>query len=481
MAEIKNCTTNFYPELCGVNVIVDPQATTSIDGDRVLIIGQKGETGTIGLGLSKVVEQSRGDLFGSDSMLNKQIEEFLSVSPTAEVWAYVLPNEGTAGEATVEITGVDTATASGLVYLWVNGRTYQANFDPKKDTNDDLAQKLQAVISATDDMLIASVAGNVVTIETKAKGEVGGFLDVRTSYGRRPDQRSSEDITVNVSMTKATGFPDLTGIASLTQGFEFVINPYYDDASVSAVSEYLCGQWSGGVNSRAYGVVYGDASAVQTVGANANNALISVMAMNGALTPGYLETSSYGGIVYRQLNSKSEDMAMSLTGERMPAMFAPEVADEYTDQEKAILVGSGVGYFNVNRANDVIIGRAVTSYTVRDNGSLDYSLQEVNRIAQIAYISKFFKEHLLAKYTGFAFRRDGVVGNNNRKVATIPAIRNYIISIAQELSNRNIIQDMNGFIESADIELTEGGCVQLSVDPELVDQFCCLNVILRTI
>lgn len=484
MVEIKSCSTNFYPELCGVNVIVDPQSAPASDDDRVLIIGQKSDLGTTGDGtLHRVLDDTRGDLFGVGSMLNRQVDEFLDLSPTTEVWVYVLPNSGTTATADVTITGVDTATTSGSVYLWVNGRTYQAAFDPEVDTNDTLAAKLQAVIGATDDSLTVTVAANVVTIETVIKGEVGGYLDVRSSYGRRPDQTSSSEITVDIDVTDATGLPDLSGLPNVTEGFEFVVNPYTDDDSMSYVSDYLCSQWSGGANSRAYGVFYGDAQAASAFGTNTNNALFSYMGIDGALTPGYLESSSYGALAYNQLNSSSLNMAMSMTGQVMPAMLAPEESDLFSNAEKAQMIESGVGYFNVNRVNDVSIGRAVTTYTVKDNGSLDYTLRDVNKPSIIAYISSFMQERLLAKYTGYAFRRDGVVGTlGGQKVATVPAIRNYIISLGQELSNRNLIQDLEGFVESINLTINQDtGCIELTISPELVDTFCCLNVILRTI
>lgn len=484
MVEIKSCSTNFYPELCGVNVIVDPQSSPATEDDRVLIIGQKSDLGTAAdFTLHKVLDDTRGDLFGLDSMLNRQIDEFLDVSPTTEVWAYVLPNTGAAATSDVTITGVDTATTSGVVYLWVNGRTYQAAFDPLVDTNDTLAAKLQAVIAATDPTLMVTVAANVITIETLILGEIGGFLDVRASYDRRPDQVSSSEITVDIATTDATGFPDLSALPTITEGFEFVVNPYTDDASMGFVSDYLCAQWSGGANSRGYGVFYGDATEGCIFGNLANNALFSYQGIDGALTAGYLESSSYAGLIYNQLNSSSVNMAMSMTGQVMPAMLAPEIADVYSDAEKAQLIECGVGYFDINRVNDVLIGRAVTTYTTKDNGTLDYSLRDVNKPALIAYINSFFQDRLTAKYTGYAFRRDGVVGTiGGQKVATIQAIRNYIISLGQELSDRNLIQDLEGFVQSIDLTINaETGCIELTISPELVDNFCCLNVILRTI
>lgn len=479
MAELKDCTTNFYPELCGVNVVIDQQQQLGSDDDRVLIIGQS--TGTAADGaVYQVFPATSTDQFGANSNLNRMIDEFWDGCPTAEVYAYTAPASGTAGTADVTITDVPTAIASGVLYLWVNGRTYQVFFDPSTDTDATVAAKLQATIN--DPSLTVTVAANVVTITTNGTGAVDGFLDVRTSYANRPDLVSAGDVTVAVALTPATGNIDLSGLAAVSEGFEFVINPYTDDDAIAAVSAYVCGQWAGGANSRAYGVFYGDATAATVFGQNANNALLSYQAADGALTPSYLESAAYGCIAYRNLNCAAENIAASLTGQPMTAMLAPEVAGQFTDAEKAALVEAGVGYFDVLRNNDVVIGRAVTTYTVANNGTLDYSLRSVNKPAMLACVSRYFREQLTAKYTGYSFRRDGIVGGNSTRVATIAAVRNYVIQLASNLSDRNLVQDLEGFVSSLSVSVNEdNGCISITANPSLVEQFCCTIVTLRTI
>lgn len=481
MAQLKDCTSNFYSGLCGVNVVIDPQSTNvQSNNDKVLIIGQISDDG-IANGLHQVVEETRSELFGANSMLNRMIEEFKEISPKADVWAFALPNTGESSVATITVTGVDTAKSSGKIYVWVNGQIYQVSFDPEQDTNDSVASKIQSVIAATNDTLLVSSTGNVVKIETLIKGEIGSFLDVRSSYGRRQDKRSSSEVTLAIDVKRGDGLPDLSAISSVSEGFEFVINPYTDDKSIQALSTYLCGQWSGGANSRAFGVFYGSVVEAQALGTNTNNALFSYMAINGALTPSYLESVNYGAKAYNRLNSSSNEIAMSLTGTVMPAMLAPEVADLYRNEDKSALVASGIGYFDINRINEVVIGRAVTTYTTDETGSIDISLQDVNKPSQIAYLSRYFRERLTAKYTGYALRRDGVVGSASNKVVTLVGVRNYVITLANALSELNLIQDLNGFTEGLNVRLNESGCIEITVDPELVDQFCCLTLTLNTI
>ena len=479
MADLKDCTTNFFPELCGVNVVLDPQGQITSDDDRILIIGQS--TGTAAQGSAyPVMESSRAALFGLDSNLNRMIDDLRDSCPTAEVWAYPVAPVGSAGTADIVVSGVDTAISSGIVYLMVNGRIYQTFYDPTVDTNDTLAARLAATI--TDASLTVAVAADTITITTNGLGEVDGFLSVLTSYDRRPDLVSSSEISLAVTVTDAVGVPDLSGLPSIPEGFEFVVNPYADTASLDAVAQYACGQWSGGVNSRAYGVFYADVPEAVVIGQTTNNALISLMAQRGGITPPYLETAAYGCIAYRNLNCQADNIAASLTGTVMDAMLAPQTADAFTSAEAADLVEAGIGYFNILRNNDVVIGRAVTTYTVAGNGTLDIALRDVNKPAMLACVSRFFREQMTARFTGYSFRRDGIVGGTGARVATPAAIRNYIISLATRLSDRNLIQNLPGFIESLSVSQSQDNdCITISATPELVDQFCCSIVSLRTV
>jgi phage tail sheath gpL-like len=482
MPEIKDCTTNFFSELCGVNIIVDPNSQLGNDDDRVLIVGQS--TGTAGPGTAhQVNDNTRQNLFGVNSSLNEMIDEFKAGCPTAEIWAFPVAPVGTAGIAVVTITGVPAAPTSGRVYLWVNGVSYVQAFNPAVDTDADLTARFAAAIEATDNSVNAVAAANVLTVTTVAVGEVDGFLDVRKQYGRQPDRITSNDITVAIAVTAPTGTPtDVSAIAGLAQGFEFVINPYTDDTSIAAVSDYLCGQWTGGSNGRAYGVRYGSVASNIAFGQSTNNALIAYMAQcDCALTRPATETASFGCLAYRQLNCQSGDVGASMTGMIMPDMLAPESGDAYTSADNAALVEAGMGYFNIDRINQVSIGRAVTTYTVADNGTLDVSLRDINKPAMIACISRRLREGITSKFTGYAFRRDGVIGGNSNRVMTLASLTNFMIGIAQGLSNDNLIQNIDGFVQSLQTSVDPAsGCITVITNPTLVEQACCFNIVLRT-
>lgn len=484
MTELSSCAGNFFNEICGVNVIANPGQEVGLDDDCILVLGQIHPDGTAAPGVYQYNSRTANDQFGANGTLMSMINEILDSCPTADLYVYgVADPAGTAGSAEIEIAGVDTATASGTVYVWINGQAYSVPFDPAAsptpDTDAIVAARLAAVIASANPFLDVTVAAGVVSIETTETGEVAGWLDVRSSYSCQPSLITSDEITVTIAATEGVGVPDLSGLPGIPEGCEFVVNPFTDNASISSVESYLCREWSGGASSRAYGVYYGSAVDAAAFGLSTNDPKFSYLAINGALTPPYTESAAYACIAYSRLNCAATDKASSLSGEVMPALLSPESGDLFTNSEKANLVENGMGYFNVTRAKDVVIGRAVTTYTVADNGTTDLSLQDVNKPAIYACMSKRLTDGLTAKFTGFTFRTDGVVGGNSRRVTTVEGVENCIITFAQEFSDENIIQNIDAFIDSLNVELdATTGCILVQTNPDIPCPLCCMNVYL---
>ena len=487
MTEITDCTTPSFTQLCGVNVIVDPLRELVRTRDCKIIIGQKSDTALApDYTVHEVIDATRDVLFGADSMLNQMISDSCDLNSGIPTYAYVVPNNiGTPGEAEVIFAGVATATAPGTYYIWVNGQPYSATFDPATETDADLAQKFADLINMIGEGVTAVVNGPALTITTDSTGEIGGFLDVRTSYSCRPDLMGSPEITTTVDLTPGTGVPDLSGFPD-AQCCAFVSNPYTDLQSMASVKEYLCRGWSGkGCNPRAYGVLYADFDDSRAFGQNCNNPLVSYQAVQGGLTPPYLETAYFATLAYNQLNTQSQGIAESMVGALMANMLAPEASDLFTDQQQALLFDAGIGTFDVTGAKQVILASATTTYRTANNGTADNSYKFINDTAVDAYLRDAICRGLTEKYinNGYSFRTDGRVGTRcGGKVATPEAVRNYMLNLMQDADDCNIIQDYQQLVDSTQVNVIEQDgcdCLQVLIDPRRVRPFCCINVQLR--
>lgn len=492
MADLLTCSSTFRPELCGVNLLVDPVTKVRDEGECVLILGQDDPSSSIPTGTTSRLSDVE-DLLVVGSPLWQSVQEFQELAPTADIYVGPITPIGSKDTWVVSFELDPNATEQGVAHLWVNGQYYSQVYDviptPTTGANQlrlDLMAQLQANGEDNLEIIPTSVGGvPAFIIRSLTGGEVDGFVDVRTSYDRQPNRVNPSDLTITATKTNTrSGTPDLSPFEAMAARFSFVDNPYTDSASRSSMDKYACSQWAGGKNAKVYGVHYGaDEAENITFAKAANSGLLSYIGMSDMLTPSYVESASFTALAYNHLKCDSPSISASMTGTVMPNTLAPEIADTQTDENVfADMVNGGIGYVTVNEIGQVVIGRAVTTYTTTPSGQTDVSLQNINTPAQLACVSRDFRTQLTALTTGTAYRQDGVVGTNlsgNAPVLTDAAIRNLLAARAEVLSGNNIIQDVAGFIKSITFTREANGCIRVESDPKLVEQFCCLNVVLR--
>lgn len=483
MTEISACTQPNYRNLCGVNVLINPIREVEDRTDCILVIGQKSGMALAGdYTIHKVLDNTRLSLFGARSMLNEQIEDIAQIAPTATVYAYVVPEViGTPGTSDVTLPDVSTEATSGTYYKWINGQRYGVSYDPAVDDDTTLAAKFAAAINGSNTAnYTATEAAGVLTITTDGTGEIGGFLDVRCSYGCQPLYANTQPATIVT--TPATGLPDLSGLPAEKQCCTFVANPYTDSASMGFVKDYTCKTWSGnGCEARSYGVYYGNYAQSEATALNCNNPLTSYEAVRGGLTPPALETASFAALMWLALNRNAQGIAENVVGTLMPNMLAPELADQWTPQEISFLEEAGMGAFEDNGAKGMVIATATTTYRTADNGTADDTYRCINAPAIDAALRDTIRRGLDEKYlkNGYAFRSDGIVGTRCRtKIATPEMVRNCLLNLMQRASECNWIQDYQSLVDTTIVEVVDE-CMRIIIDPQRVKPFCCIDVSLR--
>lgn len=489
MAELRTCSSNFRPEVCGVNIIVDPVSDVRDDTQRILIIGQTDPASTLPVNVPTSANDARAHFLTNGSPLAQMLTEFEVIAPTADIDVVRVDTVGGTGDR-YDISFVIDATNSdgtGQAWVWINGQAILTNYpagSSSAEVRDLVLTQLQAA-QADLNVTVIPFGAVAIRITTNTAGIIGGQLDIRLAYGRQPTRVTSPDLTMTLTQgVVRSGLVNTSAIAALSDEYAFVANPYTAPENIADVDAYACSQWSGGANAKYYGVHYGTPTENVAFTESVNSALASYIGVQGMLTPSYVETATYAALAYNQLNCSSPAIAASMRGTVFPTL-APEAVDVITDNNiKADMVNGGVGFLNIDRRGAITIGRAVTTYTRSPAGLADVSLQDVNAPAQLACVSTDLRTAFTDLTTGTAFRTDGVVGTNlsgNPPVVTAASLRNLLAARAEVLSGNNVIQNVSGFIQSIAITIQTDGCIRIDADPERVKQFCCLNVALRSI
>lgn len=163
--------------------------TTAVSGTptalhKVLMLGTKLATGSAKAG-EAVRVSSYGQaktLFGRGSQLAEMVKTFKAHNSTLDLWVLPLDEASSGAKATgsVQITG--TATQAGTFSLMIAGNNYKTAVT-SGDTADVVAGKLQKLIAADQDVpVLATVAGNTITLTCRFKGETGNEIDLRCNY-----------------------------------------------------------------------------------------------------------------------------------------------------------------------------------------------------------------------------------------------------------------------------------------------------------
>ena len=163
-------TTNRVP---GVYAEVDPnQANTGQVNQRTLLIGQKLASGLAPAGMPYLYS-SAGDshtAFGVGSQLDIMCARYRAIDGFGELWCLPLADDGASVAATGTLTMAGTATAVGVVSLYVAGNVVSTAVSIG-DTAATVATNIVAAIAQQPTLPVtAASAGAVVTLTARNKG-----------------------------------------------------------------------------------------------------------------------------------------------------------------------------------------------------------------------------------------------------------------------------------------------------------------------
>lgn len=476
------CDLSAPANLCGVRTYFNPDSQFASNCDRLLLIGQKLAGGTAPANVPVQIFSDEETLFGAGSMLDQMVKSARQVARFSEIWALPLADFGTKASADIAITS--TLTAAATLYLIVNGGVYSVAATPD-DTDDDIAAAFAAVID--DAALAVSVAGNVLTVEAVNGGEIAGYLDVRTSYNR---MRIFENPNVlfGVTLTAPAGVPDLAAALDGLgmEAFTFIAQPYHDGASMAAFKTYLCSTWAPMDRRRAegYTAIDADPTVSQAIAATMNSGLVKLFHREGFLRPEYATTAAVAALGQSRLSSCRDPLAVSepLHGQVINGEMPPDFGDVAALNDLDTLVGYGLSPLGIGPDGRVNLAAFRTTYLTDDAGVPDFSLRGGNVIPQLRFVAKYLEDRIWGTYAGYSLRSDDFQPRPGQKVVTLRMLRAFVQGLGYPLSDLNVIQDPDGFADLVTVsrDPLAGSCVNIAVDPTLVEQLCCVNLFINS-
>jgi phage tail sheath gpL-like len=307
-----------------------------------------------------------------------------------------------------------------------------------------------------------------VNITARNAGIVGNDIDIRMNYlGTKGGEVTPAGLTYTITaMANGALNPTLTtALGNLgNMPFDFIINPYTDTTSLSAVQQLLndqTGRWSftSQLYGHSFGALRGTFASLTTAGTARNNQHETLMGFYDSPTPNWLWASA---LAAQAAVSVRADPGVPLQYLTLLGVLAPPLASQFLPNQRETLLFDGISTFLSEVDGSVEIENCITTYQLNPQGVADNSYLEVETMFQLMLEIRTLQSMLLTK-----FARAKLASNNSRPAAgsnlvTPNTIAAEIVALYNERCELGFTQNPAAFAQNLVVQAN-------SVNPNRVD------------
>jgi phage tail sheath gpL-like len=445
-----------------------------LNNARILVLGQKLSTGTATANAPVLVtdlEDATGK-FGVGSMLEGMFRILKLNDSFTETWALPINDDGAGVAATATITLAGTATASGTLELHICGYPIRVNVSTS-NTAATIAGLLSATINGEVALPVsATVAGAVVTLTNKHKGEFGNSLvNTLNYYGQTLPAGLTATLTAYsggtanpLLSTPLTALPD--------EKYDFIVMPYTDTASLDALKAEQDARWDAmkQVDGFAFSCRTGSVGSLQSFGFARNSQFIAIEGINGSPTPSYEIAAALTGATAIWITN---DPARPYRGLPLKGVLAPLPTNRFVLSEQNTLLYSGVSTYEVDNGGTVTIQSLATTYQRNSVGGFDPSYYKPNTILTVSVLRTDLVNHIKQRYQGYKLANDGTRVASGNSLVTPSDIRAAVLDRARIWESMGLLESYDDFAKTliVDRSSTNPNRVDCQLFPDLVNQF----------
>lgn len=348
---------------------------------RGLVIGHLGFEGVATANVAYTVyNRTQGALlFGLHSTCYDAIDAWLTGAPSIPIdviGVVDLPANGPAAQYTVTLAGQPAAATNAV--LLVNGVTYPFVVDPATNAAAWCANLVAALAGLQADWLQSAVVNGTVVLTVFRKGADGNDFDIRPSPnatdlvpGLQFSVAQTQVSPSNPSISAALAGVSATWYTDIVSCFSDVPNLQLLQAEgarrYAALAKLDC---------RIYFGFQGTYAQTLALAAQLNSQFMNcIAAQNPRWTP-WCAAAAYGAACAYALNQDPARQCRTLVLAAL-AGLAPVDADLFLDQQRNVLLGSGISTFTVEQDGTVEIERAVTTYQRSSTNVADTAWQDI--------------------------------------------------------------------------------------------------------
>jgi phage tail sheath gpL-like len=445
---------------------------------RAVIIGQKTSAGTATANaLYRVTNVEQVIILGGrGSMLHRMAIGWFASNKFTEVYIGVLADNGAGAAAAGSVAFSGTVTAAGTLNLYLGGELVQVAV-ASAEASATTATNVAAAINANLDLPVtAAVDGEVTTkvnITYRHKGVVGNSYNVRVNY-QDGEALPAGLVPTIVQPTGGTSNPVLTSLIAAMGDiwYQIIAHPYTDATSLSAIEVELARRFGpmtmiDGVAITASAETHAN---LGTLGDARNSPHSSIVATNQSPMPVDVYAAETAAIVAYFGNI---DPARPF--QTLPYSYCkpPAEADEFTLEERNLLLYDGISTTKVDAGGVVRIERMITTYKTSPSGASDVSYLDLTTMLTLLYLRFTFRNRILSRYPRHKLADDGNRFGSGQAVITPKIGKAEACAWFRDMEELGLVENFPQF--KADLlcqrSTTDRNRLEWLLPPDLVNQF----------
>jgi len=454
------------------------QQGPSIQPYKLLILGQKLATGTVAeLTPTTCTNADQvGAYFGRGSMLHGMAIRLFENNAWTSATFCAIDDAAAATAATRTLTLGGTATEAGTLALYCAGRRVTVTI-ASGDAGTAHRDALVAAINADDTIPFTAANGTgagEVDCTARNKGTRGAKVDIRHSYNAGESLPAGITLDLSTWSGGATD-PDITEFWPVLGEVQYNVlaNPFTDATNIGALWTELEDRW-GPIRSiegvACMSIHDTHANLLTAATGQKTRYLWTILGCASSPTPDYEWAAATAGVV---AGAAEADPGRPFQNLELKGVLAPADADDWTVQERNLLLLGGVGTYKLDAARAVRIERLVTTFTENAQGGPDTTFRDLNTPLTLGYLRYDLRAQMLQAYPRHKLGNDGTKYGAGQPVVTPREIEAKVVAIAQGWAELALIEDVDTFADNLVVERNaqDPNRLDLLLPPDIINQF----------
>jgi phage tail sheath gpL-like len=388
------------------------QQGAGVQAYKLLVLGQKRSTGTAVADVPVRVTNIADAItfFGEGSFLHNMLVKVFKNNKVTSCTVIPQADNGAGVAASGALSFTGPATSDGTLSLYIGGVLIQiavASGDIATAIATNVAAAINEVTSLPVTAAVDGTDAFKVNITCQHKGLLGNGIDLRFNYQDGEALPAGVACTIT-AMASGTTAPTLTAAISAMGEVQFnvIACPYNDATSLSAIEAELLDRWgpmrqNDGVAFTAKDDTNGN---LITFGDGRNSKHVCCVGIYKALSPSYEIAAAVAAVAAFYGNI---DPARPFTGLPLLGIVAPAETNQFTLEERNLLLLDGIATLKVDANGLVVIERLITMYQKNSSGAADTSFLDVNTLLTLSYLRWDWRTYMMNKYPRHKLASDG--------------------------------------------------------------------------